>query len=719
MGDMDKYYQALGLNPGASEEEIKEAYRDLVNVWHPDRFSNNPRLREKAEDKLKEINIAYEKLRPYSSEEARRYTTSEGKSYAGSQSPPHEPPPKSDKEEYTRSDESQGESEPPPEPPPSRPHSNKKALSENISWKPLAFFFGGLSTTIGSHIVREIGLSTPVEAGFTSGLIVIICCLIGWGIGHKIVQNINSREEPKKGKAKSAWVVTTIGILIYFFIFTFLPVQKSVEENSKGKFGPSSQAAEGGMRGAIYFGIRGVIPSLAMQLPGLLLGKLIPISPSLLVGLSTGLMFGLAEYGRVVENVGTHEETLPGSGSQTKHNPRDLFPELFEKPTREHIPPSSPPPTREITAVDWYNKGYTLISSGNQRGAVDAFNKAIELNPKYTEAYVNRGVAFGNLGDYRQAIRDLDKAIELNPAWALAYTNRGWVYSMKREYDKAIEDVNKAIAIDPKDGKAYVIRGNSFLQKGQYDGAIEESCKVIAMNPKYDRAYMLRAIAFSEKKQYDKAIEDLNKVIELNPNDLLVYGFRAAIFHKQGQYDKAIEDYSKLIANKPNDSDAYFLRAGCYDEKGQYDKAVEDLNKTISINPKSYGAYIGRGIINYKKRDYYGAIEDFNKAIDLKPDSPGAYDNRGYAYLDLGKYQPAIRDFKKALELDGKAIDAYVGLAIVSFLQKRTEEAKAYYRKAIEIEPLCKDGVEALEREKRYFFTQNHKQTIKAILRVR
>jgi len=58
MFNMDYYYQVLGLKTGVSEEEIRQAYRDLVNVWHPDRFSHNPRLQEKAQEKLKEINEA-------------------------------------------------------------------------------------------------------------------------------------------------------------------------------------------------------------------------------------------------------------------------------------------------------------------------------------------------------------------------------------------------------------------------------------------------------------------------------------------------------------------------------------------------------------------------------------------------------------------------------------------------------------------------------------
>jgi preprotein translocase subunit Sec63 len=55
-------YTVLDLAPGCSIEELKLAYKDMVQVWHPDRFAHNPRLGQKAEDKLKQINLAYETL---------------------------------------------------------------------------------------------------------------------------------------------------------------------------------------------------------------------------------------------------------------------------------------------------------------------------------------------------------------------------------------------------------------------------------------------------------------------------------------------------------------------------------------------------------------------------------------------------------------------------------------------------------------------------------
>ena len=54
-------YEILGVNPGASQDEIKSAYRKLIKKYHPDQYGDNP-LKELAQDKLIEINKAYETL---------------------------------------------------------------------------------------------------------------------------------------------------------------------------------------------------------------------------------------------------------------------------------------------------------------------------------------------------------------------------------------------------------------------------------------------------------------------------------------------------------------------------------------------------------------------------------------------------------------------------------------------------------------------------------
>lgn len=58
---MNDPYAVLGVNPSASDDEIKRAYRDLVKKYHPDNYNNNP-LADLAEAKMKEVNEAYDAI---------------------------------------------------------------------------------------------------------------------------------------------------------------------------------------------------------------------------------------------------------------------------------------------------------------------------------------------------------------------------------------------------------------------------------------------------------------------------------------------------------------------------------------------------------------------------------------------------------------------------------------------------------------------------------
>lgn len=59
---MSRLHDVLGITPGASQDEVKEAYRELIKVWHPDRFAHDAKLQKKAQLKLQEINHAFEEL---------------------------------------------------------------------------------------------------------------------------------------------------------------------------------------------------------------------------------------------------------------------------------------------------------------------------------------------------------------------------------------------------------------------------------------------------------------------------------------------------------------------------------------------------------------------------------------------------------------------------------------------------------------------------------
>jgi curved DNA-binding protein CbpA len=86
--DFQRCCDVLDLTPPVSLTDLKEAYKDLVQVWHPDRFTHNPRLRHRAEEKIKLINLAYETLEQFLLDQQARQIARSGTSSAYSTANP-------------------------------------------------------------------------------------------------------------------------------------------------------------------------------------------------------------------------------------------------------------------------------------------------------------------------------------------------------------------------------------------------------------------------------------------------------------------------------------------------------------------------------------------------------------------------------------------------------------------------------------------------------
>lgn len=81
-------YQVLGVSPSASDEQIKNAYRELARKYHPDNYANNP-LADLAQEKMKEINEAYDQIQRQRKQNANQGYGQQGysrQSYGGQQS---------------------------------------------------------------------------------------------------------------------------------------------------------------------------------------------------------------------------------------------------------------------------------------------------------------------------------------------------------------------------------------------------------------------------------------------------------------------------------------------------------------------------------------------------------------------------------------------------------------------------------------------------------
>ena len=241
-------------------------------------------------------------------------------------------------------------------------------------------------------------------------------------------------------------------------------------------------------------------------------------------------------------------------------------------------------------AVKFYNEGIGHYNNDKYDEAIERFEKAIEIDKNYADAYNYRGLAYRRKGEYDEAIKDYNKAIEIDENYVNAYNNRGYTYRRKGEYDEAIKNYDEAIRLNPNDALYYSNRGYAYYNKGEYDEAIKNYDKAIRLNPDstlYDSNKILaqndktRKIAEDVTLQYKKELDDLKKYLDIDAfkNDAIAH---LDEIHKTHESSKtAYEEITGIRLGVRNYTLAQYYQA-------KADELKRQLSSSLSKEPSKF-----------------------------------------------------------------------------------------------------------------------------------
>ena len=104
----------------------------------------------------------------------------------------------------------------------------------------------------------------------------------------------------------------------------------------------------------------------------------------------------------------------------------------------------------EQPEIAWVGTGYAYFKKTNYLESIDAYKKAIELNPRYALALYRLGESYYQLDRLDEALVMFNRSLKLVPNSAVIYYKKGILYVKKREPDNAKESFKKVISLDPK-----------------------------------------------------------------------------------------------------------------------------------------------------------------------------------------------------------------------------------------------------------------------------
>ena len=165
------------------------------------------------------------------------------------------------------------------------------------------------------------------------------------------------------------------------------------------------------------------------------------------------------------------------------------------------------------------NLGLVLEKKGNFDGAIAAYRRAVELDPKRTDALLDLGLIYTQKGWLDDALAQFKAALKIIPGQFEAYNDIGRVYGIRFQLDEALTAFQQALNINPTRPEPYDNIGRIYFMQGRYDEGLQKVKECLALDPRYEPAYINRGTALLSQGRYGEARADFQRALKISPSD--------------------------------------------------------------------------------------------------------------------------------------------------------------------------------------------------------
>jgi len=289
--------------------------------------------------------------------------------------------------------------------------------------------------------------------------------------------------------------------------------------------------------------------------------------------------------------------------------------------------PMSPVPAdaSAMTADDWHSRGRALLWKTKQHEAIQAYTRAVELDPKLIKSYNNRAIIYRQLDEYDKALADYDKMLAVEPDHPKALNNRATLKLAIEDFDGARADLDRVVATGKAGPLEYRNRALSKRLAGDLAGAHADLQLALDRAPSDARTYAQMGTTWAWTGDWDRALAAYDQAIAISDKYTFPRMARARILYVLGRLDEARDGVDSVLRIAPANNWARRVRAHLYMLEGKHALAKRDLdycleNECIRTYARDALRYGQRAIVYHAAvGDYAAALKDLQAALDSHP----------------------------------------------------------------------------------------------------
>ena len=311
-------------------------------------------------------------------------------------------------------------------------------------------------------------------------------------------------------------------------------------------------------------------------------------------------------------------------------------------------------PTEKAEAYECYLKGRTLLykfitqtlDTSDLESAIDLFNKAVELDPRFALAYSGLGVCqvnyvlkgMGGIEYYTRAKEAFDRALAIDPKLIEPRVRMIYVDLIEGRSEDARKEIRRLLRSAPNEPSVHSVAAYVYRLSGQYERALEAWDRLLKISPSdiVFAAYN-RARIFIYQRDFDRAEAEIAKGMAFEPNHPMLHAYLAVIDYYRGQIDKAASTIEGVLAKHPDLHTQKIILAYCYLARGERDRAfafVDERVKEIANADQDVAYRLGNVYALDKNADE--AIAWLKRSISMG--------NENYPWISVNPNWEELRD---------------------------------------------------------------------------
>lgn len=310
---------------------------------------------------------------------------------------------------------------------------------------------------------------------------------------------------------------------------------------------------------------------------------------------------------------------------------------------------STPIYAQQDSAQHYFNKGTEEKNAKRWMVAAKHYDKAIQFNPKFKEAYLENGYANLEMRRTDVAKGHFMKVLDIEPGNASAIKELTELFFSYRQYEKAIEYAQKCTTC-PNAGR---IIGQSQYELEDYAAAVKTLLGVIAKNPADAEAQYAIGRSYLEMEEYKSAIPYYAKAIELDKTRNVWMYELGLQYYNMNDFKNALDQFTKAAeSGYPKGNDFNENVGYCQIYTGNFEAGEKTLLEIYAKKPGNKDILRDIAEIYYQRKLYDKSLDFCQKLLEMDKNDGKALYQAGLCFQKKGQTDRGQQMCDKAIEMD-------------------------------------------------------------------